>query len=330
MKPEYQRRSEVWSRWKRAHLIDSILNDFDVPKFYVADFTTSKSGLNKNKKPYAIIDGKQRFETIFAFFAGELTLNNSTELASDRALKIGGLSYSELKAKFPRLASKIEEFEPVVMSVVTNQMGMIEQLFVRLNSGEPANAAERRNAMPGPVPNMIRELITHPFFQTRIRFNTKRMQEFNLAAKLLLIEYRGGFVDTKARDIDQFVLSGAQASNKALKAYHDAEERALQNLEALSLAFEPSDKLLSSQGHIPVYYWVLRNNQRYQGLLRPFLVEFSNQVIENVRLSRVDPDKADAELLTYYTQGRTTNDQGSLKDRYAILLKRLKKYARDS
>src|SRR5690349_19180027 len=72
MKPTYQRRSSLWSQWKKAHLIDSILNGFDVPKFYLADFTKSRSALNRARKPYAIIDGKQRFESIFSFFAGDL------------------------------------------------------------------------------------------------------------------------------------------------------------------------------------------------------------------------------------------------------------------
>jgi len=328
MTPTYQRRSDLWSNWKRAHLIDSVLNDFDIPKFYFADFTGSRSSLNKKRKPYAIIDGKQRFETIFAFFSGKLFLNSTFELKADQKVKIGGMSYTQLKAKYPLLASKVEEYEPVVMSVVTDDKAMIMQMFVRLNSGEPVNSAERRNAMPGPVPTMIRELTRHPFFESKIRFSTKRMQEFNLAAKLLLIEFKDGFVDTKARDLNAFVLEGANATAAKLKTYSKAEARVQENLETLALAFNPKDKLLASQGHIPVYYWVLRGFPKYRNKFRPFLEKFTDQVLKNLRLSRTDPDKADNELLTYYTQGRTTNDQGSLNNRYEILVRHLKRYAK--
>jgi hypothetical protein len=101
------------------------------------------------------------------------------------------------------------------MSVATDNDELINQMFIRLNSGEPANSAERRNAMPGPIPGIIRDLTLHPFFQRKIRFNVKRMQEFNLVAKLLMIEYNGRFVDTKARNLDQFVEQGWRAMQAA-------------------------------------------------------------------------------------------------------------------
>ena len=60
----------------KAYLIDTILNGFDIPKIYLADFTWRDSPLNRKRLPYAIIDGKQRFEAIFDFFKGEVTLND--------------------------------------------------------------------------------------------------------------------------------------------------------------------------------------------------------------------------------------------------------------
>src|SRR4051794_37446650 len=68
MDPPYQRRGRLWSDADKAYLIDSILNGFDVPKVYIADFTWGDSPLNAEKLPYAIIDGKQRLEAVFDFF----------------------------------------------------------------------------------------------------------------------------------------------------------------------------------------------------------------------------------------------------------------------
>src|SRR5207249_3787695 len=70
MEPAYQRRGRLWSIADKAYLVDSILNGFDIPKLYIADFTYTDTVLNKKKLPYAIIDGKQRFEAIFDFFDG--------------------------------------------------------------------------------------------------------------------------------------------------------------------------------------------------------------------------------------------------------------------
>jgi hypothetical protein len=212
--------------------------------------------------------------------------------------------------------------------VVTDDDEMIEQLFIRLNSGEPVTGAERRNAMPGPVPAMIRELTMHPFFQSRIRFGTKRMQEFNLAAKLLLIEFKNVFVDTKARNLDNFVQDAVKVTQVQLPPYRKAVERVQKNLETLTLVFKPRDKLLTAQGHIPVYYWLARNMPRYRDDLRPFLEEFIKKIRANLAISRTDPKKADPEIMNYYTRGRTTNDQGSLEDRYKILSRRLKEYVK--
>jgi hypothetical protein len=73
--PPYQRRGRLWSPTDKAYLIDSILNGYDVPKIYMADFTWGDSDLNKRKVQYAIIDGKQRLESIFDFFDGNVVLN---------------------------------------------------------------------------------------------------------------------------------------------------------------------------------------------------------------------------------------------------------------
>src|SRR5438132_13242816 len=68
MKPKYQRRGGIWSTANKAFLIDSILNDFDIPKLYLANFTYASSPLNEHNKQFAVIDGQQRLEAIFDFF----------------------------------------------------------------------------------------------------------------------------------------------------------------------------------------------------------------------------------------------------------------------
>lgn len=334
LQPSYQRRSELWSKWKRAHLIDSILNDFDVPKFYIADFTSIRSAkLNERKTPYAIIDGKQRFETFFAFFEGGLTLNQSMVFEEDPTAQIGGLDYSELSSRYPTLAKKIEDFKPVVMSVISDNREMIEQMFIRLNSGEAINRAERRNALPGPIPTIVRNLTLHPFFQKKTRFNIKRMQEHNLAAKIFMIEHERAFRDTKAKNIDKFYEDAFERvegtprkpvtkkdREMALTEYSDTEARVFENLEKLSRAFLERDPLLGAQGHIPVYYWLAREG-KLKNDFRKFLEGFARDVLKNLRIANKEPEKANQELLNYYTRGRTTNDQRSLEDRYKVLLK---------
>jgi hypothetical protein len=212
-------------------------------------------------------------------------------------------------------------------------------MFVRLNSGEAANSAERRNAKPGPVPVLIRELVDHAFFTSRIGFNVKRMQDLNLAAKLMLLEYRGEFTDAKAANLDRFVLEAARETTpngfddptaeqrEAAERYIATRDRAINVLEGLAEAFEPGDAMLKNAGRIPVYYWVVREHPEAVPNLRDFVEDFEGKALEAMRADRqgqrVTPGME--KYLTYYTLSRSANDQASLLGRYKLMLTELKK-----
>jgi hypothetical protein len=326
--PPYQRRSSIWSKWKQAHLIDSLINGFDVPKLYFGNFLEmpSSTTLNVSGSAYAVIDGKQRLGAIFSFFKDELRLNKSSVFEDDLSQLIQGLSYTELKMRHPFIAARIERFLPAVMSVVTDDIRKIEELFIRLNMGEAANGAEQRNAMGGPIPELIRELALHPFFAKKIKFGTGRMQEFNLIAKLLLIEHKQGLVDTKKSDLDNFTQLGLKLAKEIDDPNHyleqgeffEAKERVLDTLEALAPEFDDRDPLLASSGSIPVYYWWARTHKIKVNDLHSFLTDL-NEKIKDATKSQKAGDPADNRLLSYYTASRTTNDGDSLRTRLRIL-----------
>jgi hypothetical protein len=321
--PSYQRRSNLWSPSKQAFLIDSILNDYDMPKLYLADFTSLPTKLNKNKVFYAVIDGKQRLQAIFKFFEGELPLNRDFRYQRDPSVKLGGSTYLDLKRYHPEIAEKFDRHVPSVMSVITDEKIKIEQLFVRLNSGVSVNRAERRNAMDGVVPDIIRDLVGHSFFILNIRFNTLRMSDHNAAAKLLLLEYRDKFVDTSANSLDSLVAEGI-GSNEA--PFRKAEQQVIKVLDNMSKVFKKRDPLLSSAGPIPVYYWFVKNNAANKRFIRDFLDEFVLSVKENQIIVSRDPNAGDPELSHYYTMMRTTNEGRSIDARYKILENRFTKF----
>ncbi|MFH7407588.1 hypothetical protein, partial [Pseudomonas syringae group genomosp. 7] len=84
----------------------------------------------------------QRLKAIFDFMSGNIKLNRSSLWLENPDAQIKGLGFAELREKFPSLALKIEVFEPVVMSIATDDDAKIYEMFVRLNSGEAANSAE--------------------------------------------------------------------------------------------------------------------------------------------------------------------------------------------
>lgn len=322
MSPTYQRRGSLWSKQKKALLIDSVLNEYDIPKIYLADFTRANTSLNEARKSYAVIDGQQRLETFFEFFKSKVELADDFVFSSNPDFQLHNLKYKDLRRKFPTIAKKFEDYIPAVMSVITDEEEKVDEMFVRLNSGLQVNAAERRNAMPGPVPRLIRKLVAHPFFKTKISFNIRRMAEYNTAAKVLLIEYRGKFVDTKAGNLDRFVKENEKTP---ITEFTQSRQTIIGVLDDMAANFRDKDPLLSTTGPIPLYYWFFKNNGNKRRI-RAFLEVFVRQVRDNLELSREDPDKADAELTAYYTMGRTTNDQASLAGRYEILNRRFRAF----
>ena len=137
----------AYNRWQgKALLIDSILNDYDIPKIYVADFTSLKSPLNKKKKRYAVIDGKQRLEAVLEFFDGKLKLGKEFQYSKEPSLILAGCTVKELASKCPELVRKFYNYPMAVMGVTTDEEGKINDLFIRLNRSKPLVGAEVRKA----------------------------------------------------------------------------------------------------------------------------------------------------------------------------------------
>lgn len=325
MDPIYQRGGSLWDRKRKSSLIDSILNDFDIPRIYIADFTFHESPLNRNMKSYAIIDGKQRLEAIFDFFEDRFALDDGFLYDEMPGEVLAGMKLSQLRERYPEVATKFENFNLTVAGVITDDEGKINELFVRLNSSKPLTGAEVRNAMRGVLPSVVRDIAGHPFFAEYVRFSIKRGQDKNAAAKLLLIEFRGEFADTKRKTLDRFAEEGLRAETSDLSG---AASRLTKTLDLMTTIFEPRDALLRSQGALPLYYWLVRRYGReFPMAVRAFLQKFEEERRQNRILAKLNEDVADQELLLYDALNRSTDDQSSYEGRFRILSTRFWRYA---
>jgi hypothetical protein len=329
MTPPYQRRGRLWSETDKAYLIDSILNGFDVPKVYVADFTWGDSPLNRKRLPYAIIDGKQRLEAIFDFFEGRLTLNDDFTYRDDPTVKLAGLGYQDLKKTHAEIAEAFETYNLSVMSVIASNERLINELFIRLNRSKPLTGAEVRNAMAGPAPELFRKVAKHEFFTAYVAFNVQRGQDLNAAAKLMMFEYNDKLSETKKRNMDQFTKDAVKAGRAKLEL---AARRALDTLEVMTEIFLPHDRLLLSAGTVPVYYWLVRNVQlKSLRFIRQFLIDFEEERRQNRQLSSEDPrsPNIDRQMVEFDNFNRSTNDQVSHEGRFRILHSRFINYVKE-
>lgn len=321
LSPPYQRRGRIWSDQDKAFLIDSVLNGYDIPKLYIADFTYFPSSLNSGKRSYSVIDGRQRFEAIFDFFDDKLNLSDSFNLIEDANLGLAGLSYSQLKSKHPKVASRFENFNLSVMSVITDDEARINDLFVRLNSSKPLSGAEVRNAMSGEVPNLIRRIANHQFFREKIAFSITRRQDQNAAAKLLLLEYRGALVDTKKVNLDRFVKEAILSSSTSISA---AADRVISKLDNVAPLFGDHDPALKLATGLPVYYWYFRNNEVDASTITK-IRKFEDARRSNKQLASIgETSGLDEALQTYDYFNRSPDDATSHERRYKILLDRIR------
>src|SRR4051812_11220577 len=100
--PPYQRAGDIWPLDKRQLLIDSLLNNFDIPKFYFHDFYPAKEVEGTDFR-YAIIDGKQRMSAIWDFLDNKFPLASDAKLINSPEIDIANLTYAELGQEHPKL-----------------------------------------------------------------------------------------------------------------------------------------------------------------------------------------------------------------------------------
>ena len=62
------------------------------------------------------------------------------------------MTYSDLGFKYPLLKARFDATSLSVISVRTEDIELIEDMFSRLNEAVPLNAPEKRNAFGGPLP----------------------------------------------------------------------------------------------------------------------------------------------------------------------------------
>lgn len=324
--PGYQRSGDIWNEEKKQLLMDSILNDYDIPKIYFHALSKSKKLPDGREVLFAIIDGRQRIETIWGFIDGKFPLAEDFKYQKDPKIKAGGLTYKDLATEYPQLKVMFDSFSLPIICVETDDIDLIEDMFSRLNEAVPLNAAEKRNAFGGPMIGMINEVSYNEFFKTKVKFKNNRYQHKEVAARILYLEdtysnYRKIF-DTKKAYLDYFVKSFKTDSN--LNASIPANE-VKKVLNKMNNIFVEKDDLLMAQAGVPLYFLLFKlaiNQGRLDNITRKRLVEFNEKVAENRRIAERDISKADFELLEFDRMSvQGTNDASSIKERLQIISK---------
>jgi hypothetical protein len=324
--PLYQRLGGVWTLEKKQLLIDSILNDYDVPKLYFHEFTREKK--TETGFSYAVVDGRQRLQTIWDFIDGKFPISEDFEYQRNPGVQLANLNYEDIAKEFPKIRIAFDSFVLPVVGISTDDEDLIEDMFSRLNEAVPLNAAEKRNAIGGDLVSAIRELAASELFSKKVRFNNNRYKHREVAVRILLVEEslrgHGRLIDTKKVYLDALAKqyhTGNAAHVEELKA------AALSVVSSMAEVFMEKDELLQAQGNMIVYYLAFRaalRTNEVDKITRRKLLDFRERLKENRVMAAADYAGSSYELLEYDRLSQQgTNDASNIKERFGILAREL-------
>lgn len=322
--PDYQRKGGVWAIQKKQLLIDSILNDYDIPKLYFHNYNSQQKEENGGKFDYAIIDGRQRIEAILEFINGDFAIADDFEYFADTSVRAANLTYSDLAIEYPKLKIRFDSYLLPIILIDTEDLDLIEDMFSRLNEAVPLNAAEKRNALGGPMAAAIRDAAMHQLFTEKVKFSNNRYQHREVAAKLIFLEYMlsnfNKLADTKKPYLDKMVLDYRDKNMSP----NEILNKTTSVFDLMANVFSNKDDLLRSQSAITVYFLMFKKanevNQVHL-ITRKALFDFHQVLGENRRISGIDITKSNYEYLEFERMSQQgTNDAYSIKERMRILV----------
>lgn len=302
-KPEYQR-SPVWSRKQKQLLIDTILRNLDIPKFYLRDLTDGQYETE-------VVDGQQRLRAIWGFRKGEFSLAKDADPVN--GVEVSGLSYDNLPED---LKDAFDSYSLDIVILQDCSLEEVEEMFVRLQNGSTLRAAEKRNALPGQMKYFIRKVAQHPLFQ-HCGFENNRFQFDHVVAQCMLLEKGGEPRNIKNADLEKLYLDNQEFDEES------SEAKGLQRvLNFLDKAFPESTPELKRYNVISLYLLASMLLSRYvisgyEERLGKWFIHF-----ETKRLADFDKpeDQRDPELVSYQNAtSHSTDAIESLEYRQKIL-----------
>jgi hypothetical protein len=295
--PYYQRYSDLWSIEKKRLLIDTIINGYDMPKFYFHYILFNDNLLNKTQKQYAIIDGKQRIKTIIDFINGVFELDESVKYLENPKLDFKKVNYKTISSKreFIEVRERIDNFQLDIIHITTDEFDRIEEMFLRLNEGVPVNNAEKRNSIGGYLIDEANKFVQKSeFFISKVRFGNKRMEHQDLLLKLCLIEWSQSIESFTKKNLDNLVKHFKPKKNSTTKEKSELKTEAENlidttgnRLDNLSKVFTENDAMLRYKGILPLYYIFLKQrNDVSPNKFKTFIKAFDKVRAENRKIGK--------------------------------------------
>jgi len=276
---DYQR-EKIWSRKEQELLLDSILNDIDIPKIYLVETPDSKH-FN-----FECIDGKQRMSTLLSFFKP-----NPNE--DPLRVRVAGANYTyqELKKKHRTIAEIIDNYELSFSIYKRIDDELVREIFRRLQLGVRLNSGELLRSRTGTIRDFIYKEIGNdgPFFRNT-KLSEKRFSRPFTLAQICINSFSriktGDFIRARLPDIEDFF-----EDNHDLKKNDENLTRIKEVLQIMDKEFGNNALIISSRAvAVSAYFFIEVLFLNKKNDLIPNFVEFFikllNEINHNMELLR--------------------------------------------
>ncbi len=305
--PDYQR-PPVWTRAQKQLLVDTILRNYDIPKFY-----WRRTG----RKPdtYDVVDGQQRLRAIWEFIEGKFTLpKNASAIDDDPVASVG---YGDLPDE---LRIRFDTYPLDVVLVEDADEDEVREMFLRLQNGTSLRAQEKRNAYPGRMRDFVRELSGHKFFES-VGFSNSRFTHDLVAGQLVCLELAGGPANVKDRDLNKMYESHQDIDSK------QPEAKAVRSILDLLVGIFPEKAPELTRYNVVALYCVAAEllasyvRSEFSPVLGPWFLDFESRRAAQEELSE---DEGDAEWISYKEKiSDSTDSEDSIRARMDFMLRDL-------
>ncbi len=311
--PDFQR-PPVWKTAQKQLLIDTVLRNYDIPKVYLREVSSSP-------EKYDVIDGQQRLRAVWGFFGKDEKYPGyplSVKHESIDGIAVAGKKYGELSQE---LRDRFDTYSLDVVIIQDAEEDEVRDMFVRLQSGTPLNAQEQRNAFKGNMRDFAIKTAQHDFFKA-VMFTNHRYAHHHAAAQLVCVELAGSKpTNIRKADLDRMYLLNENFDESGQIAKR--VKRMLSNLREIFPDDNPTPEL-ERFNIVPLYCMVSQLLDGYvfdevKNQFRDWFVGFEQR---RVAESEKDPDDAGPEWLNYRENIGHSGDNGEvIQNRLDFLLR---------
>ena len=271
---DYQR-EKVWSRQQQETLIDSIIQNIDIPKIYLARVTES------GNFDYECIDGKQRMGTLLNF------IKPASHGDNPLTVRIAGekYTYKRLKKELSGLAQKIDHFELtfVIYSEIDDEE-FLRDIFRRLQLGIRLNSGELLKTHSGTIRDFVyKEMGSDAPFLKHTGLSEKRFSKQFTLAQICINSFSRNqieeFVRARYDDLEDFFKE-----NYDLASNDKNLVRIRTVLEIMDQYFGTDAKHITSRAvAVSAYLFVEDLSLQKKLQLVPYFVQFYVKLLEAVK-----------------------------------------------